>query len=264
MWFDSHCHLNDEAFQNDLSAVLDQARQAGVSGMMVVGYDLPSSIRAIELAHAYDILWASVGIHPHDAKNWDPEVRREIELLLKDSKVMALGEIGLDYHYDYSPRDDQRRAFREQLELADEYRKPVIIHNREAHGDTLQILSEVGIGEAGGVMHCFSGSKETAAACIKQGLYISFAGPLTFKNAKNLAEVAVEVPLDRILIETDAPYLTPHPFRGERNHPGLVPLVGQKLAELKNETVEAVMEITSRNSRNLFKLDVVECETDEK
>lgn len=264
MWFDSHCHLNDEAFKEDFSEVIGRAVEAGVSGMMVVGCDLSSSLRAIELAHTYSMVWAAVGIHPHDAKCWGPKVRGEIEQLLREPKVMAVGETGLDYHYDYSPRDDQRRAFREQLEIASEYRKPVIIHNREAHGDTMQILTEVGIGEAGGVMHCFSGSKETAAACIKKGLYISFAGALTFKNARNLTEVAVEVPLDRILVETDAPYLTPHPFRGERNHPGLVPLVGEKLAELKNLPVEIVMEATTCNSRNLFKLDLVECETDEK
>lgn len=254
MWFDSHCHLNDEVFDTDYKAVIKRAIEAEVGGMIVVGYDLPSSRRAVELAEEYPFIWAAVGVHPHDAKLWEPVIQKEIETLLMSPKVVAVGEIGLDYHYNYSMKEDQLRAFKEQIDLAKEYDKPIIIHNREAHQDTFQVLNEVKLGKAGGVMHCFTGSKEMAVACLKKNLYISFAGALTFRNARRLAEVAVEMPLDKVLVETDSPYLTPEPFRGRRNDPSLVKWVGQKLAELKNVPNEIVMQTTTENCQALFKL----------
>lgn len=255
MWIDSHCHLNDERFANDYDAVIKRAIEAEIGGMIVVGYDVPSSRRALELAKTYPVIWAAVGLHPHDAKLWDPLVRKELESLLLAPEVVAVGEIGLDFHYNYSSRDEQIRAFKEQIQLAREYDKPVIIHNREAHQDTLKVLDEVKLGKAGGVMHCFAGSKEMALACLKNNLYISFAGTLTFHNARRLAELALELPLDKVLVETDSPYLTPEPFRGRRNEPSFVKWVGQKLAEIKNISVETVMQITTENCQALFKLN---------
>jgi TatD DNase family protein len=254
MWIDSHGHLNDEAFQEDYPAIIKAAVDSGVAVMLVVGCDLLSSRRAIELAKEYPMLWATVGIHPHDAKTWDQKTAHEIESMLTEPKVVALGEIGLDYHYLYSPKEDQLKAFTEQIDIAKEYNKPIIIHNREAHQDTLSVLTREQIGPAGGVMHCFSGSREVAVQFLELGLHLSFAGPLTFPNADKLRKVAAELPLDRLLVETDCPYLTPHPFRGHRNEPLRVALVGEKLAEIKQLTVSEVMQITTANSKALFKI----------
>lgn len=252
MWIDSHAHLNDEAYSEDLEDILNAAREVGTAAIIVVGFDLPSSIRAVELAAQHDMIWAAVGIHPHDAKIWDCGVEAELRQLLEKPKVIAVGEIGLDYHYDYSPREAQQQAFKEQLALAKQYNKPVIIHSREANQDTMTILTNDNIGDAGGVMHCFSGSRETAMECLRLGLYISFAGPLTFPNAVKLRETAESIPLDRVLIETDAPYLTPVPFRGRRNEPARVGLVGAKLAEIKGLPPEQIMAATVANTRKLF------------
>lgn len=252
MWFDSHCHLNDPAFAGEVDQIIFGANEVGVTEMLVVGCDLESSCEAVKLAAAHAGVWAAVGIHPHDAKPWNQAVAREIEELLCQPKVVALGEIGLDYHYEYSTKDDQLLAFNQQLAMAKECGKPVIIHNREAHADTLKVLDEIGLGSAGGVMHCFSGSQEIAAACLDKGLEISFAGAITFRNAHKLAAVAAWAPLEHVLVETDSPYLTPHPFRGTRNNPALVKLVGEKLAELKGIPVEQVMETTRKNCHRLF------------
>lgn len=255
MWIDSHCHLNDEAFQADLTEVIEQVEESGVEGMIVAGYDLPSSIRAVELASKYRQIWAAVGIHPHDAKSWEPQAVQELERLLQEPCVVAVGEIGLDYHYNFSEKEDQHRAFREQLMLAGEINKPVIIHDREAHGDTMKILDETGLGSSGGVMHCFAGSREFAGECLKKGLYLSFSGSITFKNAHKLASVVETVPLEKVLVETDSPYLTPHPFRGQRNNPSLVRYVGEKLAEIKHIPVADVMRATSENTCSLFRIN---------
>lgn len=251
MWIDSHCHLNDDAFQNDYLQVIERADNVGA--IVVVGFDLPSSSRAVELSREFNKVWAAVGIHPHDAKTWDIGTRQSIEVLLKEPKVIALGEIGLDYHYNYSSREEQLKAFRDQIDLAKEYQKPIIIHNREAHQDTMTILTEQRLGSAGGVMHCFSGSSEMAEQCLKLGLYISFAGPVTFNNAHRLRDVVSEIPLDRILIETDAPYLTPHPFRGRRNEPEYVKWVGEKVADIKKVEPEELQSILEKNLKSLFR-----------
>ncbi|HEX3044435.1 MAG TPA: TatD family hydrolase, partial [Bacillota bacterium] len=258
MWIDSHAHLNDPDFKDDYHDVIANAVANQVGAIVVVGFDLESSQKAVELAATEPMIWAAVGIHPHDAKNWSPTIATELKILLQRPKVVALGEIGLDYHYNYSPKDEQIQAFRDQLRMAGELQKPVIIHNREAHGDTMTILEETlrETGErkflASGVMHCFGGSREVAVQCLQLGLLVSFAGPLTFTNAVKLREVASGLPMDKILIETDSPYLSPHPFRGKRNEPGRVGLVGSKLAEIKGISVEEVMQVTTDNCRTLF------------
>jgi TatD DNase family protein len=254
MWIDSHTHLNDQAYQEDYQTVIDAAVSGGIEGMLVVGSDLDSSRRAVELAKEYPMLWAAVGIHPQDAKSWNQSVAEEIQNLLAQPKVVAVGEIGLDYHYLDSSKEDQLTAFQEQIHIAKQYNKPVIIHNREAHQDTFTMLSRERIGPAGGVMHCFSGSREVALQFLKMGLYLSFTGVITFSNADKLRSVAADIPLERLLVETDCPYLTPHPFRGQRNEPLRVGLVGEKLAEIKKLKVSEVMQATTANSKALFKI----------
>jgi TatD DNase family protein len=252
MWIDSHTHLNDQAYQEDYRAVIEAAINNGVEAMLVVGCDLESSRRAVELANEYPVLWAAVGIHPHDAKSWNQVVAGEMQSLLKEPRVVAVGEIGLDYHYLYSSKEDQLNAFIEQLLIAKQYNKPIIIHTRDAHQDTYTMLSKEKIGQAGGVLHCYSGSSEMARLYLELGLQLSFTGSITFQNADKLRKVAAEIPLDRLLVETDCPYLTPYPFRGHRNEPLQVALVGKKLAEVKQLTVDEVMRATTANCKNLF------------
>lgn len=253
-WIDSHAHLNDPAFENDLERTIDKALEAGIEAILVPGFDLSSSVKAVELARRYPMLWAAVGVHPHDAKTWDRSTITQLEQILVEPKVVAVGEIGLDYHYNYSSKEDQLRAFIEQINIAEQYNKPIVIHNREAHQDTLETLSREGVGERGGVMHCFSGSKEMAGEFLNLGLYISFAGPLTFANAVKLRDAATAIPLEKLLVETDSPYLAPHPLRGQRNEPANVKLVGEKLAEVLKLPFEKVMSQTSTNVKTLFGL----------
>jgi TatD DNase family protein len=258
MWIDSHAHLNDSDFDEDYLKVIENAKTNQIEGIVVVGFDLDSSKKAVELAAMEPIIWAAVGIHPHDAKNWGPAWAAELRELLQKPKVVALGEIGLDYHYNYSTKEEQTGAFRDQLRMANEFQKPVIIHNREAHRDTMMVLEETlrdcGEGKISGAMHCFSGSLEVAFQCLGLGLLISFAGPLTFANAVKLREVALGLPLEKILVETDSPYLSPHPFRGKRNEPAQVALVGSKLAEIKGISIDEVMRVTTDNCKKLFKI----------
>jgi TatD DNase family protein len=260
MWIDSHAHLNDIAFNNDYQSVIEAAGANKVEAIIVAGFDLASSELAVRLASKEKMVWAAVGIHPHDAQYWDETAANRLAGLLQEPKVVAVGEIGLDYHYERSPRETQLKAFKEQLEFAGQYNKPVIIHNREAHQDTLKILQDFASGpaykglEISGVMHCFSGSYEAATQFLKLGLLISFAGPITFPNANKLREVAMKLPLSKLLIETDAPYLSPHPFRGKRNEPARVELIGTKLAEIKDLSVLEIMKSTAANCKGLFKI----------
>lgn len=251
-WIDSHAHLNDEAFKLDVDQIIDNALEAGVKAILVPGFDLASSVKAVELAGKYPMLWAAVGVHPHDAKTWDQATATQLEQLLAETKVVAVGEIGLDYHYNYSTKEEQLKAFIEQINIAKSCRKPIIIHNREAHQDTLETLSREKPGDAGGVMHCFSGSGEMAAQFVQLGLHISFAGPLTFNNAVKLLETAAGISMERLLVETDSPYLAPHPHRGRRNEPAFVRLVGEKLAEIKKLAIAEVKSITAENFKTLF------------
>jgi TatD DNase family protein len=249
---DSHAHLNDPRFRADLSDVVERAQEAGVAAIINVGYDLPSSQCAVKLAERFEILWAVVGLHPHDAKLWDEEVQRGLLELAGHPKVLAIGEAGLDYYYDNSPRDEQRAVFRAQLALAEELGLPVVVHSREAAKDTLDILSEYP--QVPCLLHCYSGSLEMARDYMQMGHYFSFGGPITFQNASRLRSVVEGIPLEHILLETDCPYLTPHPHRGKRNEPAYVGLIAQKLAEIHGVSVEEVVRVTSENTRKFFRM----------
>lgn len=254
MLFDSHAHLDASRFKNDLPEVLDRAKQAGVELIMNPGADYESSMNAVKLADSYDFIYAAVGIHPHDADSLDDMMLALIKKMAKHPKVKAIGEIGLDYHYDHSPRDVQRFWFRKQLQLAKELNLPVIIHDREANQDVFDILREENAFETGVLLHCYSGSAELARQYVKLGAYISIAGPVTFKNARKTVEVVEAIDIDRLLIETDSPYLTPHPYRGKRNESAYVEHVARKIAEIKNMSYEAVCEATMNNAKKYFKI----------
>lgn len=253
--FDTHVHLNDEQYDNDLEEVIGRAKANGVGRVIVVGFDEKTIKRAMELIEVYDFIYAAIGWHPVDAIDLTDEYLEWIEELTKHPKVVAIGEIGLDYHWDKSPRDIQKDVFRRQIRLAKKLKLPIIIHNRDATEDVVAILKEEHAEEVGGIMHCFSGSVETAQACLDMNFYISLGGPVTFKNAVKPKEVAKAVPLDRLLIETDCPYLAPHPFRGKRNEPGYVKLVAEEIARLKEVTYEEVAEATTKNANKLFNLN---------
>ena len=217
MLFDTHAHLNDTQYNEDLEEVIGRAIREGVTHMVVVGFDRPTIKRAMELAESYEFIYACIGWHPVDAIDMTEEDLVWIEELTAHPKVVAIGEMGLDYHWDKSPKDIQKEVFRKQIRLAKKVKLPIVIHNREATADIVGILKEEGAEEVGGIMHCFSGSPEVAKQCVEMNFYISLGGPVTFKNAKKPKEVAAEVPLEMLLIETDCPYLAPHPYRGKRN-----------------------------------------------
>jgi TatD DNase family protein len=252
MLFDTHVHVNAEQFNEDLEDVIERAKEAGVDNMVVVGFDRPTIIRAMELIETYDFMYAAVGWHPVDAIDMTEDDLQWIEELSNHPKVVAIGEMGLDYHWDKSPKDVQMEVFRKQIRLAKKVGLPIIIHNREATADIVNILKEEEASRVGGIMHCFSGSAETALECINMNFYISLGGPVTFKNAKKPKEVAAAVPLDRLLIETDCPYLAPHPYRGKRNEPSYVKLVAEQIAEIKQLTFEEVSQATTENAKKLF------------
>ncbi|MHB8172179.1 MAG: TatD family hydrolase [Thermincolia bacterium] len=254
MLFDTHAHLDDTKYNHDRQEMLVRARAARVELIVNVGYDLPSSRRSVQLARENDFIYAAVGFHPHDAKEVDEAALQEIRSLAGEAKVVALGEMGLDYFRNLSPKEVQQRVFREQIALARELKLPIIVHDRDAHGDIMSILKEEGAQEVGGILHCFSGSWEMARECIKLGFYISFAGPVTFNNAARLQEVAAKVPLEWMLIETDAPYLTPEPHRGKRNESGYVSHVVAKIAEIRGLTYEEVAGVTLANGKKVFGL----------
>ncbi|KIY23422.1 MULTISPECIES: TatD family hydrolase [Mesobacillus] len=252
MLFDTHVHLNAEQYDEDLQEVIDRALAEGVTNMVVVGFDEGTIKKAMELAENYDFLYASVGWHPVDAIDMTEEHLTWLKELASHPKVVALGEMGLDYHWDKSPKDIQKEVFRKQIRLAKEVKLPIIIHNRDATADIMTILKEENAEEVGGIMHCYSGSVETALECIDMNFYISLGGPVTFKNAKKPKEVAEAIPMERLLIETDCPYLTPHPFRGKRNEPAYVKLVAEQIAELKGLTLAEVAGETAENAKKLF------------
>ncbi|MCY9669251.1 TatD family hydrolase [Paenibacillus alginolyticus] len=254
MLTDSHTHLNAEQFNEDQDEVIQRALDAGVTRIVNVGFNRETIPSSIALAERYDFIYSTVGWHPVDAIDMRPGDLEWIEELCKHEKVVAIGEIGLDYYWDKSPKDVQQRVFREQIRLARKLGMPIVIHNRDAHQDILHILKEEKAEEVGGIMHCFSGSWETAKQCLDMNFHISFGGPVTFKNARQPKEVLAQVPLDRLLIETDAPYLTPHPFRGKRNETGYVRLVAETAAEIRGVTLEEIAEITTNNAIRLLGL----------
>ncbi|MFP7446973.1 TatD family hydrolase [Bacillus infantis] len=252
MLFDTHVHLNAEQFEEDLEEVIGRAQAEGVSHMVVVGFDRPTITKAMELAEAYDFIFACVGWHPVDAIDMTDEDLAWIEELAAHPKVVAIGEMGLDYHWDKSPKDVQKDVFRRQIRMAKKVKLPIVIHNRDATADVVEILREEGAGEVGGIMHCYSGSVEVAKECLDMNFYISLGGTVTFKNAKKPKEVAEAVPLEKLLIETDCPYLAPHPYRGKRNEPAYVKLVAEQIAELKGLAFKEVAEATTENAKRLF------------
>lgn len=249
---DSHAHLDSGQYNSDREAVITRAAANGISHILTIGCDLASSQTSCELAQQYENVYAAVGVHPHDAKEIDETALNQLELLLAQPKVVALGEIGLDYYRDHCPRDIQQSAFRQQIRLARKLKKPIIVHDRDAHDDLLQILAEEDAGEVGGVVHCFSGDTAMARRCIELGFYISFTGNITYPKNEELREVIKAISIDKMLIETDCPYLSPQPFRGKRNEPGYVRHCAQKIAEIKGLTYADVARITSRNCYDLF------------
>jgi len=251
---DSHAHLQDPRYAEDVEQVIARALQGGVEMMICVGYDLESSRAALELARRFPAIRVVVGVHPHDAKTIDDRVLSEIWDLARDPRVVAIGEMGLDYYRNLSPPEVQRQGFRAQINLAKKLGKPIVIHDRDAHDEILSIIKQEKAGSNGGVMHCYSGHLPMAIDLIKQGFMISFAGPLTFANAKKTVEVAARLPLDKILVETDCPYLTPQPYRGKRNEPLWVWEVAKRLAEIHNKSLPEVAYMTNYNTRRLFGL----------
>ncbi|MDN3451167.1 TatD family hydrolase [Planococcus sp. APC 3906] len=254
MFVDTHVHLNADQYDEDLKEVINRALESNVTKMIVIGFDRKTIERAIALAEQYEFIYAVVGWHPVDAIDCTEEDLRWIEELAAHDKVVGIGETGLDYHWDKSPKDIQQEVFRKQIRLAKKVKLPIIIHNREATEDVLRILKEEGAEEVGGVMHCFGGSVETARESIAMNFMISLGGPVTFKNAKKPKEVAEAISLDHLLIETDAPYLAPHPYRGKRNEPSYVPLVAEEIARLKGISIEEVAAATTKNAEQFFKL----------
>jgi len=249
---DSHCHLDDRQFDADRDEVIARARAAGVERMMAIGTgggppDLEAGLR---LARRYSFIYATVGVHPHDAVKATPETFAAMETLAADAQVLAIGEIGLDYHYDFSPRDVQREVFVTQLRLAERAGKPIVIHTREAWDDTLSLLREHWPG--GGIMHCFSGGPAEARQALDLGFYLSFGGVLTFPKAELLREAARLTPEDRLLVETDAPYLAPVPRRGKRNEPAFVVETVRRLAEVRGMAPEDIADVTTRNFERLM------------
>ncbi|TXC84993.1 YchF/TatD family DNA exonuclease [Metabacillus litoralis] len=252
MLFDTHAHLNAIQYEEDLEEVIQRALSENVTHIVVVGFDRQTITRAMELTNNYDMIYAAVGWHPVDAIDMTDEDLAWIKELSAHPKVVAIGEMGLDYHWDKSPKDVQKDVFRKQIKLAKEVNLPIIIHNRDATEDVVSILQEENASEVGGIMHCFTGSAEVAKQCLDMNFYISFGGPVTFKNAKKPKEVAKEIPMDRLLIETDCPYLTPHPFRGKRNEPSYVKYVAEQIAELREMNYEEFAQKTSDNARKVF------------
>lgn len=255
---DSHAHLNHPQFAEDLPAVLKRARDAGVSAIINVGFDEQSSLRAVEIAQRHEDIWAAIGVHPHDAKILTPALLNTLRRLAAHPKVVAVGEIGLDFYRDLSPRDVQLEAFRAQIELAKECGLPIIVHDRDAHEPVFETLRDIG-GCPEGVMHCFSGDWEFAQRCVEQlGLHIGIAGPVTFGKENpagapgTLGEVARLVPLERLLIETDCPWLAPQPRRGKRNEPAFVIYIAEQVARLRGMSTASVAAATTANLRALF------------
>ena len=253
MLFDTHAHLDDHSFDEDRAQLLAQLPEQGIGLLMNPGCSLASSRAASALAQEHPWIYAAVGSHPDAADEVDEDVLEEYRALCKlNPKIKAIGEIGLDYHYEDIPRQIQLRAFRAQMALARELGLPVIVHEREAHGDGMAVVEE--FPEVTGVFHCYSGSVEMARELVKRGWYIGFTGVLTFKNARKAVEVAADLPLDRILLETDCPYMAPAPYRGKRNDPGYLYRMAERLAEIRDLPVEQIHRITMENGRRLYRI----------
>ena len=256
MLFDTHTHLNDEKLYGQAEQIIQRAKARGVAAIADIGYDRPSLLRSLELANRYpDFIHAVIGYHPYDADKIDDTACAELLTLGREDKVVAIGEIGLDYYRDFVPKKVQQEGFVKQLEIAAQLKKPVVIHDREAHGDIMSILKQHKGGAFGGIIHCFSGSLEMARICLDMGFDIAFGGSLTFANARSLPEVCRYIPMENILLETDCPYLTPHPFRGKINEPANVALVAERIAEIKGLSFEEVGDITFANACRVYNIN---------
>lgn len=254
MIFNVHTHLNDDSQYEEVKELINECLENNVNKLVVIGYDVKSSKRAIEIANNYEGVYAAIGIHPSDV-NKENNTIEELEKLLNNKKVIAIGEIGLDYHWENNPsKEIQIEWFIKQLQLANKYKLPIIIHSRDAMGDTIKVLKENKKYYEKGIMHCYAGSIESSVELEKLGFYFSFAGPLTYKNADQLRNVASNISLDKILIETDDPYLTPTPFRGKKNKPSYVTYVVSELAKLKGLSYEEISDITYKNAMKVFNL----------
>ncbi len=257
MLIDSHVHLDDRRYDTDRDEVLQRARAAGVEALVTIGCDLATSQSAVALAQAHRDVFAAIGVHPHESREITESWYETFRSLARQPKVVAYGEIGLDYHYDHSPRAVQRQRFREQIQLARELGLPLVVHTREAQEDTVKILQEEDARDVGGVLHCFSGDAFLAAKALNLGFYLSFSGVLTFKNATILRDIAGTVPLDRLMVETDSPYLTPVPHRGTRNEPAYVRHVIHRLADVLGkgpDSCESIARATVQNTKRVFKI----------
>ncbi|MBQ4627115.1 MAG: TatD family hydrolase [Clostridia bacterium] len=251
--FDSHAHYDSEQFADDRKELLNALPKQGVCGIINCGTDIASSLATLELSDEFSFVYAACGIHPHEAEGCKQGYLPVLKKLCMEEKCVAVGEIGLDYHYDFSPRDIQMQVFEQQLVLAKELDLPVIVHDREAHEDTMTLLKRY---KPKGVVHCFSGSAEMAKEVVKLGMYIGLGGAVTFKNARKPLEVAAMVPDERLLIETDCPYMTPVPHRGKRCDSSFIPFTAEKLAEVRNTTAESILDLTRKNANTLFGLEL--------
>ena len=255
MLIDTHVHLNADQYEGEVDAVIERAKENGVEKFVVIGFDRKTIERTMELIESYDEVYGVIGWHPVDAIDCTDEDLEWIESLSSHEKIVAIGEIGLDYHWDKSPKDIQKEVFIKQIELAKRVNLPIVIHNRDADEDTIDILESHDAKSVGGIMHSFhNGTDEQIDRVLNMGFYVSLAGVITFKNVKRPKEVAQYVPLDRLLVETDAPYLTPHPFRGKRNEPKLVRLVAEEIAQLRGISVEEVEKVTTENAKRIYNI----------
>ena len=249
--FDSHAHYTDKAFNEDREIMLGSLKESGVCGIINCGADIESSVSSVDLASKYDYIYAACGIHPEEADKTPENYIDILRDLAKNEKCVAIGEIGLDYYWRQDTKDLQKELFEKQILLSKELDLPIIVHDREAHGDTMEILKKH---RPKGVLHCFSGSPETAAEVLKLGMYIGLGGALTFKNARKAVEVAQMLPLDRLLLETDCPYMAPVPMRGKRNNSGYIPFIAEKVAEIKGIDPQSVLDVTTENTKRLFNI----------
>lgn len=252
MLIDTHVHLNADQYDEDLEEVMDRAREAGIKKMVVVGFDRKTIERTVDLIEKYENVYGVIGWHPVDAVDCTEEDLDWIESLSTHEKIVGIGETGLDYHWDKSPHDVQKEIFKKQIALAKRVKLPIIIHNRKATEDCIEILKSESAHEIGGIMHAFSGDESDADTIVDMNFYVSLGGPVTFKNAQEPKDIAVHVPIEKLLVETDAPYLAPHPYRGKRNEPAYVKLVAEKIAELRGMTYEDLAVQTTKNAEAFF------------
>ncbi len=254
MLFDTHAHFNDNRFKHDTDEAIKNAYESGVSYILNVSYNIPSIDHSVSLSKRYSYIYAAVGIHPHYSKEMNDEVLNKVRSMAENDKVVGIGEIGLDYFRDLSPRDVQKKWFAKQIDLAKELKLPVIVHIRDANEDALNVLKAENARDVGGIIHSFSGDVKMAKEVLNNNFYISVGGPVTYRNVRNLIDVVKFVPDDRLLIETDCPYLTPEPFRGKRNDSSLVRLVAEKIADVKGKSFEEIANVTTNNAKRLFNI----------